>query len=471
MSGKSMSNDYLKQIREGSPLFAGVATREITPADSAFLMGYPHVHRYSTGVHDPLLSTALYLEAGGERVMFIANDIIYAPKALVARARTRIAEKVGIPGGHILISATHTHSGPKTCDTLSNEADSAVPKADPEYVRFFEDRIVEAGIAAAQKLTRAEIGLAVADATGIGTNRRDPDGSRDLEVPVLLVRDLEHKLLAAMLVCNMHPTVLHEDSTLISGDFPAMARQYLQKNLFPLSLRERVGVRANTPDKPFPVLYHTGPAGNQSPRHVTRGNTFAEAERLGEILGQAAAKVIPAIEFRQRINLECRRSFADLPVREFPSEAEAQAQVQSAELRLKNLRDRNAPRTEIRTAEVDWFGATETLTLSRAATLGRLAEAASACMPAEIQAILVGPWTFVAWPGELFVEFGLELKQRCPNTFPITYANGTLQGYLVTKQAVQEGGYESSNAVFKSPDGGDILVHKTLELLADRVAE
>ncbi len=256
-----------------------------------------------------------------------------------------------------------------------------------------------------------------------------------------------------MLVCCMHPTVLHEDSTLVSGDFPAMARQYLQRHVL---------------GKDCPVLYHTGPAGNQSPRHVTCANTFAEAERLGEILGKAAAKVMPTIEFRQRLNLECRRSFVELPVKTFPSEADAQAKLQKAETRLKDLRDRNAPRTEVRTAEVDWFGATETLTLSRAAAKGRLATAAKASLPAEIQAILVGPWTFVAWPGELFVEFGLQLKQQCPCTFPITYANGTLQGYLVTQQAVEEGGYESSNAVFKSPDSGQILVQKTLELLADK---
>ena len=68
----------------------------------------------------------------------------------------------------------------------------------------------------------------------------------------------------------MHPTVLHEDSTLVSGDFPAMTRQYLQEHVLGADC---------------PVLYHTGPSGNQSPRHVTRANTFDEAERLGGLLG------------------------------------------------------------------------------------------------------------------------------------------------------------------------------------------
>src|SRR5437667_110086 len=83
--------------------------------------------------------------------------------------------------------------------------------------------------------------------------------------------------------------------------------------------------------------------------------------------------------------------------------------------------------TEIRTAEVDWFGAQETLTLARAFAEGRVAQAASAAMPAEVQLISIGPWNFLAWPGEMFVEFAREVKANSPNTFLICYANGELQ--------------------------------------------
>ena len=38
---------------------------DITPRNSTFLYGYPHVSRLSTGVHDPLLSSSLYLDDGG----------------------------------------------------------------------------------------------------------------------------------------------------------------------------------------------------------------------------------------------------------------------------------------------------------------------------------------------------------------------------------------------------------------------
>jgi len=441
-------------MRDASQLLASSAVTQITPANGTFLAGYPHVPRYSTGVHDPLLSTSLYLQSGGQRLLIIANDIIYAPKSVVERVRGRISEKTGIPPENILISATHTHSGPKTLDPLATEADTAVPKADSRYVTFFEGRVLESALRAVADPVPAEIGLATCDATGIGTNRRDPNGAKDLQVPVMVVRSAQdQKPIAAMLVCSMHPTVMHEDSTLVSGDFPAMARQYLKQH---------------TLGKDCNVLYHTGPAGNQSPRHVVRGQTFDEAKRLGEILGRAAEKAIASIQFQRDIRLECRRAMVMLPTRSFPSEADAHAKLEKAVARLEQLRQSKAPRTEIRTAETDWFGAQETLTLARATAQGRLTQVAESCMPAEIQAMLIGPWTFIAWPGEMFVEFSLEVKKHCPSTYVISYANGELQGYLVTKQAVDEGGYESSNAIFKSPESGELLVQKTLELLNGR---
>src|SRR5207248_4122307 len=139
--------------------------------------------------------------------------------------------------------------------------------------------------------------------------------------------------------------------------FPAMARQQLRRDIL---------------GDDCIVLYHTGPAGNQSPRHVTRGNTFAEVERLGGILADAAAKVIPSIAYARDLTLDVRSTSVTLPLRSFPSESDAQAKVDAAAALLRDLRASNAPRTQIRTAEVDWFGAEETLTRSRSAAVGLL---------------------------------------------------------------------------------------------------
>jgi len=436
--------------RATNELRAGAAVVDITPDGSPFLWGYPHVKRYATGVHDRLLTSALYLCDGATEVLFLANDIGLVGKSTARRARERLSAITTIPLQHIMVTATHTHSGPVTVDLLSSSTDPSVPKADPEYLQHWEDAMVAAGLQACRGSVPAAVGLVVADGPGLGTNRRKPTGPADPQVPVLLVKTADgERYIAAMLVGCVHPTVLHEDSTLLSGDFPAMARAYLWEHLLGLEC---------------PVLYHTGPAGDQSPRHVVRANTVQEARRLGSLLGQAVERVVPQAEYTSSVPLQVRSDSVPLPPRGLPPVADAQAVVQRAAEHLRATRAANTSRGESRTAECDWFGAQQTLALSEAAESGRLAAARDTCMPAEIQVIVVGPWRFVGWPGEVFVDYGLAIKRRHADAYVISLANGELQGYIVTVEAAREGGYEASNAVF-APQSGEALVEKTTRLL------
>ena len=219
-------------------LIAGASQFEITPKDLMFLFGYPHVKRYSTGVHDPLYSSALFLSDGKTQAMFIANDIIFISKEIANCERKRIEEKTGVPASNIMITATHTHSGPITVDYISNKADPVVPKADKNYIKFIQDQIIAAGVSAYESALPAKLGLSIADDTGIGTNRRDPSGPADHNVPVLVIKSAHNNSnIACMMVCSMHPTALHEDSTLVSADFPGMARKYLQQKVLGNKIR------------------------------------------------------------------------------------------------------------------------------------------------------------------------------------------------------------------------------------------
>jgi hypothetical protein len=434
----------------GSQL-AGAAFRDITPTKSQFLYGYPHVERMSTGVHDPLLASALYLNDGRNEVLFIGVDLLFVTKQQVATARERINSAVGIPLKSILISATHTHSAPVNMQMLSNAEDTSVPEPDPRYVAQVLDGIAEAGIAAVSSAQPAQLGWKVKNVSGLGTNRHDPSGPSLPDVPVLVARtEASQQLIGVMCVCAMHPTVLHEDSTLISGDFPGCARKYLQAQL---------------DDSDLCVVYHMGAAGNQSPRHVVQSNTFAEAERLGSILGDALLAAIHDAEYTNDWQIDCETTQIVLPVRQFPSVRDAELGLRDSVERLAELADSNAERAVIRTAECDLFGAQETLTLARVQERGHFSATVRACMPAEIQVIRVGPWTFVGWPGEVFTEYALELFQQFPNTFLITNANGELQGYLVTAEAVENRVYEALNAVFQSPESPRLMLSSTFQIL------
>ncbi|MDI1248721.1 MAG: hypothetical protein PSV13_07550 [Lacunisphaera sp.] len=442
-------NHSSSQLSAG--LWAGAATINISPEGPTFLYGYPHVRRYSTGVHDPLECAALFLRSKSANALLLANDLIFVSNALVREVRQRLAEATGIAEEAILIGATHTHSGPIVSDQVSNEGDPVVPKADPRYLAWLADRLVEAGRSAVTAAEPAELGWSMGRAEGVGNNRHDPKGATDSEVPVLVVRSpTSREPLACLLVYGMHPTVLHEDSTLISADFPHFTRHFLRERVLPAAC---------------PVLYFNGASGNQSPRHMIRSNTFAEARRIGENLGRAVAEAIDGISYGREVEISFRNRQVKLEPRVFPSGPVAAEGLVAARTQFARLKKAGAAPAVIRTAECDVFGAEETVELVRAAADGRVASTIARCTPAEIQAITIGPWTLVAWPGEFFAEYGLALKEKAPRACLVTLANGELQGYIVTPEAAERGCYEAMNTIY-SVDNGRRFVETTLALLA-----
>ena len=345
-------------------LLAGAAAVDITPTESCFLWGYPHVARYSTGVHDPLLASALYLSDGQTAVLFVGTDVLLVSKALAS------AHGNELPRRRVCRQPTSWLPPRRAIPAPSRWNISAATRWFPTPIRVsfngWRTAIVAAAEAACSAARPAQLGLAVADGSAVGGNRRNPRGPSNPRTPALVVcASDDSAAIAAMFICNMHPTVLHEDSTLISGDFPAMTRQYLQGTIL----------------GGCPVLCQNGPCGNQSPRHVARGNTFDEAKRLGKLLGASIATAIGTICYEDKLLLECRQSFVQLPLREFPTVAEAEARVQQAEDRLAGLRCSQVEPGTVRTAECDWFGAEETLLLARAAHDGRLQTVASSACP------------------------------------------------------------------------------------------
>jgi neutral ceramidase len=431
-------------------LRAGAASADITPKDSQYLYGYPHVERYSSGTHDTLLTSVLYLESDGQQAMFIANDLIHFSKTQVASIREAISRVVPIDPQRILVSASHTHSGPIMVYHLNAISDPTVPQPDPSYMTHACRKVAEASAKAYKNAQEAALSFGVADGSGVGTNRRDPADVADPEVPVLVVKSVTStKPVCCMVICNMHPTILHEDSTLYSADFPGAARTWLKENVL---------------GDECVVLYHTGPAGNQSPRHITVSNTFEEVERLGTVLGEAIQKAISNAADLADNRILVTSTSVDLIPRNFASEAIARDRLTDILGRFQRLRAAGAPNQEVRTAECDWFGAEESVALAIAQSDGRLEGARRATMPAEIQLIGVGPLNFIGWPCEVFVEYGLDIKREKPNSYVISLANGEAQGYIVTPEAEQRGGYEASNGLFAA-ESGSILVRETLRLL------
>ena len=435
-------------------LLAGCAARDISPTEPMFLAGYPHVPRTSTGVHDPLLASALYLADGKTELLLIGVDILFISQRSTALCREAISRRTGIPSGHILISATHTHSGPVTSDELAWLGDPVVPPPDPGYLEQFHRGIIEAAAAAREAAVPARLAVTTAVAADTGGNRLDPAGPFDPEAGLLAVQDArDGRLVAVDLVFGMHPTVLHEDSKLVSADFPHFTRREIAE-AFP-------GVT---------TVYHNGPSGNLSPRYRVRGQTFAEAERLGRRLGGSVVCALRALEdadFRGDILLAARQGKVELVPNRFPSVAEAEAKLRQSRERYDKLKRQGAGHGPVRTAECAVFGAEMALALAGAQASGEVARRQADFGRAEVQVFRVGELYLAALPGEQFVEYGLTIKRRAPGrAFVISNANGELQGYIVTPEAAAADGYEAAWALFR-PASGARLVKAAVELMKE----
>src|SRR4051812_35896252 len=99
-----------------SPAFSqglrvGAAESVISPVPGTPMAGY-YETRLSTGVHDDLHAKAIVIASGADRVALVACDLVGIPPGVIEEARTIIQGATRIPAGNVMISATHSHTGP-----------------------------------------------------------------------------------------------------------------------------------------------------------------------------------------------------------------------------------------------------------------------------------------------------------------------------------------------------------------------
>src|SRR5215213_1641214 len=90
----------------------GAAQVDITPANGTPMGGY-YKFRPVGGVLDPLYAKTIVLEQDGERAAFVVLDLSTTTRPLVAAARQLIEQQSHLSADRVMISATHTHSGPQ----------------------------------------------------------------------------------------------------------------------------------------------------------------------------------------------------------------------------------------------------------------------------------------------------------------------------------------------------------------------
>jgi hypothetical protein len=437
---------------EAGGLRAGAAAVNINPPEGTPLAGY-YAPRGARAVLDDLASKALVLEQDGTRVALVVCDLVSLPRRTVVEARKRIEKQTGIPGAHVMISATHTHTGPAL---LRESALDALVGANSDLGRRYTEAlpglIARSVDEANKRLAPARAAAAVGREENLSFNRRffmrgagvswnprklhpdilKPAGPIDPDVGVLSFETPAGKPIATYVNFAMHPDTVGGDG--ISADYPGV----LSRLLADCKGAEMVTVFAN------------GCCGNLNHRDVHWADPQKgphEARRIGTVLAGAVCKTYPLLRPVKGGGLKVRSQTVQLPLAPITREDVARAKEV-----VQRVRDPKTPFLEkVKAYQV----------LDVAARRGRPLEV-------EVQVIALGDR--VAWvslPGEIFVELGLAIKKASP--FPYTLiaelANGSI-GYIPDRPAYAQGNYEVVSARCAA-GSGEVLVEAAVGLLKE----
>ncbi|MBN2555855.1 MAG: neutral/alkaline non-lysosomal ceramidase N-terminal domain-containing protein [Anaerolineales bacterium] len=400
------------------PFSASSVEFDITPPVGGFMEGYAAREGVSQGVHDPLLGQVLLLHAGGKSILMVTLDLLGVPLRFAHQVRAAIHADTGIPVEHILLSCSHTHSGPAG---ILTEVPGLRAEPDPALQEIILRKIVGAARQAQRSLQPAAWGSSRGQVEGVGANRNNPlEGPQDEEVLALRVDDASGRPLAILMNYGCHPTIMGHNNLLISADFPGATRRAL-KAIYPSTA----------------IMFTNGASGDISTRFTRRGQDFNEVERSGRILAGEVLKVVQTIETSPAQHVGGSILPIHLPFRSLPLEADAAREIQDRETDLRKLEAAGAPHGEIRKALTRLQGA-------QAQALLRTALAGKTGVHTELQVLFMDGYAWLGIPGEPFTRIVQSIKQNSPfeQTAVVSYANDEA-GYFPDDASFKQGTYEA----------------------------
>lgn len=435
-------------------LKCGFAQVDITPELGLEIPGYFNV-RVADGVIDPLYARAFVADDGETVLAFVVMDIIHVSAKSTAMIRERASKATGIPEGNIMVSATHIHTGSST------DRNNEVSHANEKNVIWTAQRTADAVIEAYNNRVEAKMGYSDCMEYSIAFNRRylmkdgtlktnpgvlNPNVEKsaspiDPQVGVIRVDDTAGNPIGAVVNFSVHPDVV--GGTKYCADY--------------------IGELARTMKKvygeSFGVVYMNGCCGDINHVDVLGGTNLPKGQqhlKMGKIL---AGDAIAALE----------------------------RTLTTSEVRLSTT-STVFHGTRRRPTAVDYEWAKATMQDPNASTVDRSYANAWIDMyenpipdpDIEVQASVIkfkelyrtgksrGDLAICSLPGEIFVEIGLEIKEKSPfeHNIMCELANG-YYGYISTRRGIEMGGYETriNKSTNMDKETGPQLVSNLLKLL------
>ena len=357
----------------------------------------------SLGIHDETSVRAMVVDG----TAVVAVDVCVLHEHSIADIRDRVRSHVD----EIVVTATHTHSGPAIGHGRAGGHDDQVHAAVVDAVADAVSRAAAGAVPASAESTRCS-GL------GVAKNRRHPGRSVDPPLTALRFTDGSGTPLGVLLSYPCHPVVLDGTNLLISGDYVSPLRDAVEHSM--------PGATA---------LFLCGTAGDINTGHSAEASfrprgestrTFAEADRIGNHL----AKAVEGATWKRVDTPSGHLTTAPVTLPfalPEPDQVTAEAQRWDAALATADEHDRGLWQSWSQWAHrwrsdgpTEWSGRVSVLDL------------------AEQKVVFL--------PGEPFLATAARIAQADPDRILVVgYADG-VPGYLPPADEIPFGGYEVADA-------------------------
>ncbi|GAA4432789.1 hypothetical protein GCM10023091_05440 [Ravibacter arvi] len=390
----------------------GIARTKITPTESVWMAGYGSRTKPSEGTLHDLWGKALAFEdAQGKKALFVTTDILGFSKEVSDRVRQHLQNKHGLSKAQIILSSSHTHSGP----VLSNALVDIYPMDDAQraqvarYTAYFEQEIIRLCEEALKSMKPAKL-FSGNGVLRFAVNRRNNEesqiadlfelkGPSDHAVPVIKVMNQSNEVTAILFGYTCHTTVL--SSYLFSGDYAGFAQLELEK-LYPKAT----------------ALFFQGSAGDQNP--LPR-RTVAIARQYGKELAAAVESVIEEPMNALSSRLSTTYSEIDLAFNPAPTREQLEKKVAATSGYEKRWAERM----------LDKVKKNEPLMKS---------------YPYPVQVWMIGEQPVFSLGGEVTVEYTVKIKEMFgKHVFVAAYTNDVM-GYIPSLRVWKEGRYEGETS-------------------------
>ncbi|CAN5533371.1 hypothetical protein BH11PLA2_BH11PLA2_39350 [soil metagenome] len=393
----------------------GTASQVITPQQPTWMAGYANRKEPAKGKQHDLFVKAVAIEDSDKhRVVLLTSDLCGIPRNLASDVTAAVMKRTGLPREAIMLTCSHTHSGPVVRENLMDMYDmpAAAREAVTAYYPVLRDAMIETIVKAMADLQPAILDIG-SGKTDFAMNRRqsgakgvtigkNPDGPVNHTVPVLRITNAKGEVRAVIFGYACHNTTL--SGLEWSGDYAGYAQANIEAT-YPGAL----------------ALFWIGCGADANP--MPRGTTELTKEH-GKKLADAVSATLKTP--MQRLTKPVTAKYEEIALDY----------------------DALPPREQLTTDSTSTNFALKT-------RANRFLNQIAAGMPldANYAHYPVQAWRFgdelqwLALGGEVVVDYALRLKKETKGTLWVTgYANDVM-AYIPSERVLKEGGYEADSSM------------------------